>query len=95
MTDSIDLTPALSEGEGAIYNLAGQQVKSQSSTTLYGLPRGIYIVDGKKVVRWPLSVETRKRKDKYVRELKSITKRNNGKGFLWLKQRFTDYVHGG
>ncbi|MBR3092319.1 MAG: hypothetical protein IKG99_04765 [Bacteroidaceae bacterium] len=23
-----------------------------------------------------------------------MTKRNNGKGFLWLKQRFTDYVHG-
>jgi hypothetical protein len=35
----------------AIYNLAGQQVKAQSSTTLNGLPRGIYIVNGKKVVR--------------------------------------------
>ena len=35
----------------AIYNLAGQQVKAQSSTTLNGLPHGIYIVNGKKVVR--------------------------------------------
>jgi hypothetical protein len=35
------LTPALSEGEGAIYNIAGQRVgKAQ---------KGIYVVDGKKV----------------------------------------------
>jgi hypothetical protein len=36
----------------------------------------------------------RKSKDKFVRELKAITKRNNGKGFLWLKKRLTDYVRG-
>ena len=37
------LTPALSEGEGAIYNLAGQRVgKAQN---------GIYIIDGKKIVK--------------------------------------------
>ena len=36
----------------------------------------------------------RKSKDKFVRELKAITKRNNGKGFLWLKRRLTDYVRG-
>ncbi|MBR3530001.1 MAG: hypothetical protein IKN83_01410 [Bacteroidaceae bacterium] len=36
----------------------------------------------------------RKSKNKFVRELKAITKRNNGKGFLWLKKRLTDYVRG-
>ena len=36
----------------------------------------------------------RKSKDKFVRELKAITKRNNGKGFLWQKRRLTDYVRG-
>lgn len=38
---AINLTPTLSEGEGAIYNLAGQQVEMQ---------KGINIVDGKKVI---------------------------------------------
>ena len=38
------LTPALSEGEGAIYNLAGQMVNGK-------LPKGIYIVNGKKVLK--------------------------------------------
>jgi len=37
-----NLTPALSEGEGVYYNLAGQQVAAPS--------KGLYIVDGKKVV---------------------------------------------
>lgn len=36
------LTPALSEGEGAIYNLNGQQVKAAK--------KGLYIVNGKKVI---------------------------------------------
>ena len=35
------LTPALSEGEGAIYNMAGQRVSKAQ--------KGIYVVDGKKV----------------------------------------------
>lgn len=39
---AINLTPTLSEGEGAIYNLAGQQVD--------GIQKGINIVDGKKVM---------------------------------------------
>ena len=38
----ISLTPSLSEGEGAIYNLAGQRI--------YKLQRGINILNGKKVV---------------------------------------------
>ena len=39
---SISLTPALSKGEGAIYNLAGQRLSK--------LQRGLNIIDGKKVV---------------------------------------------
>ena len=38
-----DLTPALSEGEGVHYNLKGQRVAQPS--------KGLYIVDGKKVVK--------------------------------------------
>ena len=37
------LTPALSEGEGAIYNLAGQRIQK--------MQKGINIVNGKKVLR--------------------------------------------
>ena len=40
--DTINLTPALSEGEGAIYNLAGQRLQK--------MQRGINIVGGKKIV---------------------------------------------
>ena len=36
----------------------------------------------------------RKSKEKFLREIKSITKRSNGKGFLWLKKRLTEYVRG-
>lgn len=36
----------------------------------------------------------KKSKDKFIRELKSITKRSNGKGLLWLKKRLTEYVRG-
>ena len=36
----------------------------------------------------------KKSKDKFHREIKAITKRSNGKGFLWLKKRLTEYVHG-
>lgn len=38
----ISLTPSLSEGNGAIYNMAGQRIN--------GLQRGINIINGKKVV---------------------------------------------
>ena len=37
------LTPALSEGEGAIYNIAGQRLQK--------MQRGIYIVGGKKILK--------------------------------------------
>ena len=36
----------------------------------------------------------RKSKEKFVRTIKSITKRSNGKGFLWLKKRLTEYIRG-
>ena len=41
--DAISLTPALSEGEGAIYNLAGQRMSK--------MQKGINIVGGKKVLK--------------------------------------------
>lgn len=41
--DAISHTPALSEGKGAIYNLAGQRMSK--------MQRGINIVDGKKVLK--------------------------------------------
>ena len=41
--DGISLTPALSEGEGAIYNLAGQRLSK--------MQKGINIINGKKVLR--------------------------------------------
>ena len=43
------LTPALSEVEGAVYDLSGRQIVN--SKLLNGkLPKGIYIIDGKKVL---------------------------------------------
>lgn len=39
--DGISLTPALSRGEGAIYNIAGQRVSK--------MQKGINIVNGKKI----------------------------------------------
>ena len=51
--DGIDsLTPTLSKGEGAIYNLAGQRV-SQKALTQRGSGEGarIYIVNGKKILK--------------------------------------------
>ncbi|MBO7069083.1 MAG: chitobiase/beta-hexosaminidase C-terminal domain-containing protein [Bacteroidaceae bacterium] len=44
------LTPPLSQGEGAIYDLSGRRINSQFSILNSQLPKGIYIVDGKKVV---------------------------------------------
>ncbi|MBR6031957.1 MAG: serpin family protein [Bacteroidaceae bacterium] len=46
---SISLAPALPKEEGAIYNLAGQIVNSKLSNSK--LPRGIYILNGKKILR--------------------------------------------
>ena len=40
--DGISLTPTLSEGEGAIYNLSGQRMSR--------LQKGINIINGKKVL---------------------------------------------
>lgn len=48
--DGISLTPALSKGEGVIYDLSGRKIDS-SLFTLPSSPRkGIYIVNGKKVL---------------------------------------------
>ena len=44
MEDGLSLTPALSKGEGVIYDLSGRKVNSQ-------LQKGIYIVNGKKVIK--------------------------------------------
>ena len=46
----ICLPPTLSEGEGAVYNLAGQQIVNSKSSNRK-LPRGINIINGKKVIR--------------------------------------------
>ena len=35
-----------------------------------------------------------KSKEKFHRGLKGITKRSNGKGYKWLKNRLTEYVRG-
>jgi len=43
------LTPTLSEGEGAIYDLSGRKVNSQLSTFNSQLNKGIYIINKKKV----------------------------------------------
>ena len=45
-----NLTPALSQGEEAIYNLQGQRINGFSESSVPSvLPKGVYIVDGKKV----------------------------------------------
>jgi hypothetical protein len=41
--DGISLTPALSEGEGAIYNVAGQRLNK--------MQKGVNIVNGKKILK--------------------------------------------
>jgi hypothetical protein len=43
MEDGLSLTPALSKGEGVIYDLSGRKVNSQ-------LQKGIYIVNGRKIL---------------------------------------------
>ena len=49
--DDIDsLTPSLSQGEGAIYDLSGRRINSQFSTLNSQLKKGIYIVGGKKIL---------------------------------------------
>ena len=45
------LTPTLSEGEGVVYDLAGRKVNSQFSIFNSQLKNGIFIIDGKKVLR--------------------------------------------
>jgi hypothetical protein len=44
MEDGLSLTPAISKGEGVISDLSGRKVNSQ-------LQKGIYIVNGKKVIK--------------------------------------------
>ena len=48
--DGISLTPALSKGEGAIYDLSGRKIDSSLFTLRSSLRKGIYIVNGKKVL---------------------------------------------
>ena len=43
------LTPALSKGEGAVYDLSGRRINGQWSMINGQLPKGIYIMGGKKV----------------------------------------------
>ena len=46
-----DLTPTLSQGEGEIYNLQGQRISVNSIFSVPSvLPKGVNIVDGKKVI---------------------------------------------
>ncbi|MBO4839667.1 MAG: M60 family metallopeptidase [Bacteroidaceae bacterium] len=45
------LTPALSEGEGAVYDLSGRLVNLSTRQLVNSLKKGIYIVNGKKVLR--------------------------------------------
>ena len=49
-TDGISLTPALSEGEGGFYDLAGRKMSSVQSSMFNGLRKGIYIKGRKKVI---------------------------------------------
>ena len=50
--DGIDsLTPTLSKGEGAVYNLSGRRINSQFSILNSQLPKGLYIINGKKVLK--------------------------------------------
>lgn len=44
------LTPTLSEGEGAVFDLQGRRVNGQWSTVNGKLPRGVYIINGRKVI---------------------------------------------
>ena len=46
------LTPNLSKGEGAVYDLSGRQLVNSSTCQLVNsLKKGLYIINGKKVVR--------------------------------------------
>ena len=46
------LTPTLSKGEGAVYDLSGRQLVNSSTCQLVNsLKKGLYIINGKKVVR--------------------------------------------
>ena len=45
-TDRISLTPALSKGEGVIYDLSGRRIANGQRP----MAKGIYIVNGKKVL---------------------------------------------
>ena len=44
------LTPTLSKGEGAVYDLSGRKINSQYSILNSQLKKGLYIVNGRKVV---------------------------------------------
>ena len=44
------LTPGLSEGEGDWYDLSGRKINSQFIIHNSQLPKGIYIVNGRKVL---------------------------------------------
>ena len=48
--DGISFTPTLSEDEGAIYDLSGRKIDSSRFTLRHSLRKGIYIINGKKVL---------------------------------------------
>ena len=50
MTGSGNLTPALSEGEGAWYDLQGRLVTVKGLTDTKSMKKGLYLVNGRKVV---------------------------------------------
>jgi hypothetical protein len=45
------INPDAEATAGNVYNLNGQQVR-HNTTTLSGLPKGIYVVSGKKIAVW-------------------------------------------
>ena len=49
--DGVNLTPALSNGDGIVYDLQGRRVNSQFSVLNSQLKKGIYIVNGKKILK--------------------------------------------
>jgi hypothetical protein len=49
-TTGLNLTPSLSQGEGACYDLSGRKINSQFSIFNSQLPKGVYIQNGKKLI---------------------------------------------
>ena len=50
-TNIENLSPANSEGEGVVYDLSGRKINYHLSTLNSQLKKGIYIVNGKKILK--------------------------------------------